>query len=182
MKTKMLLTAGLVLAGSFLPALAADPIYVVRPSMGQGKAAVLPQSAFSSTTTPVTPTNPTPSPSGYAFTSGPWSQSPWTDAEAVNRNVPVNGTVSLSSGNRYEATFLPNGFCDIAESASSDSVKKRDVMYVPDMSSGSRQERYVQPTVTGKLAIVFFCDSVNNLPGSNPGSRFYGKLLLTVTP
>ncbi|MCZ7861781.1 hypothetical protein O9X98_10355 [Agrobacterium salinitolerans] len=185
MSTKRLIIAALLLAPA-APAFANDPVYVVRPPIMQLRANVLPQSAFQSAQTPTTPTNPTtPStPSdGFAFKSRLWNTPPWDSSMAVIGGT-VNATVSLTdkNGGRYDNTALPNGWCDIQDAESWDARKKATVMFVPNMSSGSKQERYIQPYVTGKMAVVFLCDNVNNLPGNNPGSRYYGKVLLTVTP
>lgn len=185
MSTKRLITAALLLATA-APAFADDPIYVVRPPIMQLRANVLPQNAFQSNQTPTTPTNPT-TPStpadGYVFKSRFWDTPPWDSSMAIIGGT-VTATVSLTdkNGGRYDNKSLPNGWCDIADAETSDTRKKMNVMFVPDMSGGSKQERYVQPYVTGKMAVVFLCDAINNLPGNNPGSRYYGKVLLTVTP
>ncbi len=125
------------------------------------------------TTNPTTPTAPS---DGYVFKSYFFDH---TDNEF---NVPVrNATTSLSgaNGGRWGNPWLPNGFCDIKNSDAADPRKKTDVMFVPDMSSGSKQERYIEPYVTGKMAVVFICDAVN---GSPTAPIYVGKVILTVTP
>jgi hypothetical protein len=174
----------LVLASALLasmvaasPAAADDPIIVVRPPSISLKAGVLPMNAFQAqnpgTTNPTTPSVPS---DGYVFKSSFFDQ---TDNEF---NVPVKtATTSLSgaNGGHWDNPWLPNGFCDIKDSASGDTRKKNAVMYVPDMSGGSKQERYIEPYVTGKMAVVFICDAVN---GSPTAPIYVGKVVLTVTP
>jgi hypothetical protein len=184
LKTRLIASA--ILLASVVPAVADDAIYVVRPPTMQLRAKVLPQNAFQSSQAPTTPTNPTmPSTpaDGYVFKSRYWDTPPWDSSIGVIGST-VNATTSLTdkNGGRYDNKSLPNGWCDIKDAESSDTRKKNTVMFVPNMTSGPVQERYIQPHVTGKMAVVFVCDSVNNLPGSNPDSRYYGRVLLTVTP
>jgi hypothetical protein len=124
------------------------------------------------TTNPTTPTAPS---DGYVF------KSDWFDDTSGQFDVPVqSATVSKSgaNGGHWDNPWLPNGFCDIKDSAQGDPRKKTDVMFVPDMSSGSKQERFVEPYVTGKMGIVFICDAVNG----SPTDIYVGKVNLTVTP
>ncbi|MCV9963636.1 hypothetical protein OIU34_17185 [Pararhizobium sp. BT-229] len=183
LKTRLIASA--ILLAGIVPADADDAIYVVRPPTMQLRANVLPQNAFQPTQAPTTPTNPTtPTPSdGYAFKSRHWDSPPWDSSVGVIGGT-VNATTSLTDINRgrYDNKSLPNGWCDILDAESSDLRKKNTVMFVPNMTSGSVQERYIQPYEPGKLAVVFVCDAVNNLPGTNPASRYYGRVLLTVTP
>lgn len=163
------LLASIVVAS---PAAADDPIIVVRPPSISLKAGVLPMNAFQAR--PSAPTTPQTPSGGYAF------KSYFFDDATDQFNVPVRtATTSLSGadGGRWDNPWLPTGFCDIKDSSSGS--KKTDVMHVPDMSGGSKQERFVRPLVTGRLAVVFICDAVNN----NPTAPIYvGKVVLTVTP
>jgi hypothetical protein len=175
---KKLILASLLLAvvASAAPASADDPIIVVRPPSISLKAGVLPMNAFQTQNPgPTNPTTPTTPGDGYVFKSN------WFDDTSGQFNVPVkSASVSMSAANgRWDNPWLPNGFCDIKESSSGDTRKKTDVMYVPDMSGGSKQERYIEPHVTGKMGVVFICDAVN---GSPTAPIYVGKVLLTVTP
>jgi hypothetical protein len=46
----------------------------------------------------------------------------------------------------------------------------------------SSNQRLVTPSVTGKFALTLACDAVDNLPGTDPKSRFYAKAIVTVAP
>lgn len=160
----------LTLAGQ---AVASDPVIVIRPPSVSLKAGVLPMNAFASN--PTTPTSPTtPAGDGFVFKSDGYEDT------AAPLNVAVrNATTSLSgpASGRWDNPWLPQGFCDIKSESYGDSRKKTDVMYVPDMSVGSKEERYVVPYVTGKFAIVFICDAVPNAPNG----LYVGKVMLNVT-
>jgi len=169
-------------------AISADPVYVVRPPIIQMRANVLPQSAFTAPAAPGVPTTPTPTTptapnDGYVFKSSYFDSPPDPAGSVIG--TPQTATVSLTgkNGGRFDNTLLPsNGFCDIMRSAKDDPRKKEDVMYVPDMSGGSEQERYILPLVTGKMGVVFMCDAVGDYEPSDPRSRYYGKVTLTVIP
>ncbi|MBY3433288.1 hypothetical protein HFN89_03800 [Rhizobium laguerreae] len=174
MSTKSLFTVALLLATT-APALADDPIYVVRPPIIQLRANVLPADAFAAPSTPTQPSTP-PASDGYVFKSSDF------DNSAGNNNVPI-GEATVSLNGIWNNTALPTvGFCNIADAAPADSRKKSDVMFVPDMKWSSKQERYIQPYVVGKMAVMFYCDGVNNLPANDPNQLYIGKVILTVSP
>jgi hypothetical protein len=163
-------------------AFAQDPIYVVRPPVMQMKAKVLPQNAFSASA-PAGPSTPSaPSNSGYVFKSRTWDTPAYAPGEAIIRSTIDKATISLSRDTAYIYSTLPNGACNISESTTGASTKKIDVMIVPGWPYSTLDERTIRPKVTGQLALAFYCDAVNNLPGSDLRSRYYGRLLLTVTP
>ena len=168
--------AAAILLATTCQAIASDPVIVIRPPSVTLTAGVLPMNAFQTTpSNPGTTSPTTPVSDGYVFKSFRFDD---TDYEL---NVQVrSATVSKSGPNngRWDNPWLPSGFCQITREESGDSRKKTDVMYVPDMTWSSKEERFVEPYVTGKMALVFFCDAVPNAPNG----IYAGKVVLTVTP
>lgn len=133
-------------------------------------------SAFGAPSTPSVPQD------DFVFKSFNWDTPPAPSLMTIGPTVSATVSLSSANGGRYDNTSLPNGFCDIKDSELGEPTQKQDVMFVPDMSVGSRQERYILPLVTGKMGVVFICDAVENRPSTDPASRYYGKVLLTVIP
>lgn len=167
MTPKRLTTAALLLSIA-TPAFAGDPVYVVRPPIMQLRANVLPSNAFGPSSGPTSPTQPsTPPQSQYVFESHFFADS------AAEWNVPIeNGKVKV--GNAYQIPKPKIAACDVSDTWP---TSTKDAFFDEFGYTG-----IVTPKVTGKFALAMACDAVNNLPGSDPRSRYYGKVILTVIP
>lgn len=160
------LIAAAALLATAAPAFADDPIYVVRPPIVQMRANVLPANAFATSSAPSTPSQPsTPAPSQYVFKSYMFDETaaPWNVSAAV---------ATVKVGKTYQFAGPSVGWCDVL-----------DTWPTKTMSAFlATSQRYVTPGVTGKFALALMCDAVNNLPGTDPKSRFYAKAILNVIP
>jgi hypothetical protein len=143
---KLLLASFVALATAH--AAFADPIIVVRPSIGSGTAGVLPQNAFAATSTPsnpTTPTTPTTPVGPTVFTSVGFNSGQAT--QNVDGNVGSDREYGMPWGNPY---------CQVVDSSSGNLKSRMTVGYYPGAGSNTPTIQ-INPKAVGVYKIVVSC-------------------------